>query len=237
MAVARKYNLKVLEDAAQALGGEYKGKKLGTIGDVGIFSFDYGKALTTGEGGMILTNNEEIYRRAREFSDHGHEQNPNFPRGEDTRRMWGLTYRMMELQGALGLAQFKKLDFILERQKENKKRIKDGIKNIARIEFRELPDQGGDAGDTLIFFLESREKASKFAKLLAAEGLGTKNLPDAINWHFAGTWNHIFSDCSLWPKSEEILRRAIAIPIFVKMDEEKINKVINTIHNIVKQLL
>jgi len=236
MAIAKRNNLKVLEDSAQLLGGTYKGKYLGTISDVGIFSFDYAKALTTGEGGMITTNDEEIYRKAREFSDHGHEQNPNFPRGEDTRRIWGTTYRMMELQGALGIAQFKKLDFILERQKENKKRIKEGIKNVSGIEFREIPDEEGDTGDTLIFFLENREKASKFAKLLSEQGLGTKNLPDAINWHFAGTWSHIFQDVSLWPKSEELLRRAIALPIMVKMEDEQINKIIKTVREISEKI-
>jgi len=71
---------------------------------------------------------------------------------------------------------------------------------------------------------------------LAKEGLGTKNLPDAINWHFAGTWTHIFSDCSLWPKSEDLLRRAIAIPIYVKMDENQINKVIKIIREIPEKI-
>ena len=236
MEIARKHNIPVLEDSAQALGGTYSGKYLGTVGEAGIYSLDFAKVITCGEGGVLVTDNKEIYLKAREYSDHGHECNPNVPRGEDTRRYWGFNYKMMELQGALGLAQLKKLDYILERQRENKKKIKEGIKDIKNIEFRELPDREGDAGDTLIFFVETREKASKFAKLLSEGGLGTKNLPDAINWHFAGTWNHIFSDCSLWPKSEEILRRAIAIPIMVKMDEEKISEIIEAIHKISNQI-
>ncbi len=232
MAIAKKHNLKVLEDAAQVFGATYKGKYLGTIGDAGIFSFDIGKALTTGEGGAVVTNNKDIYLRVKEYSDHGHECNPNFPRGEDTRSFWGQSYRMAEIQGAVGSAQMKKLDYILEKQRENKRRIKEGIKDIKNIEFRELPDEKGDDGDTLIFFVENKEKATHFAALLKGQGFGTKNLPDAIDWHFAGTWNHIFSDCSIWPKSEELLRRAIAIPIYVKMDDNQINKVIKVIHQI-----
>jgi 8-amino-3,8-dideoxy-alpha-D-manno-octulosonate transaminase len=230
--VAKKNNLSVLEDSCQALGGYYRGKYLGTIGNVGAYSLDIGKIITTGEGGILVTDNEDIYFKAREYADHGHEQNPNVPRGEDTRRYWGFNYKMTELQGAVGLAQLKKIEYILQKQRENKKQIKEGIKDIKNIEFRELPDEGGDAGDTLIFFLEDREKASQFAKLLKGKGLGTKNLPDAINWHFAGTWNHIFSNCHLWPKSEALLRRAIALPIMVDMSQEQINKIIQAVYEI-----
>ena len=238
MEIAKKHNLTVLEDSAQAFGGSYKGKYLGIIGEAGIYSLDIGKVITTGEGGVLVTDNEEIYLRAREYSDHGHEQNPNIPRGEDTRSYGGFNYKMTELQGAVGLAQLKKLDYILGKQREHKKQIKDGLKDIKNIEFRELPDTEGDAGDTLIFFVETKEKASKFAKFLSQKGLGTKNLPDAINWHFAGTWDHIFSQYdeykgkdlnNVWGKSNNLLRRAIAIPIFVKMDDNQKNKIINTI--------
>jgi 8-amino-3,8-dideoxy-alpha-D-manno-octulosonate transaminase len=245
MEIAKKHNIAVLEDSAQALGGTYKGKYLGTIGDVGIYSLDIGKVITTGEGGVLVTDNKNIYLKAREYSDHGHEYNPNLPRGEDTRSCWGFNYKMTELQGAVGLAQLKKLDYILKKQREHKKQIKEGVKDIKKIEFRELPDPAGDAGDTLIFFVESIKKASKFAKLLAEKKLGTKNLPDAINWHFAGTWNHIFSDCpeykgknlaNVWEKSNNLLRRAIAIPIMVKMDEEQIKKIINVIYEISEKI-
>jgi len=245
MEIAKKHNIAVLEDSAQALGGTYRGKYLGTIGDVGIYSLDIGKVITTGEGGVLVTDNKNIYLKAREYSDHGHECNPNLPRGKDTRSRWGFNYKMTELQGAVGLAQLKKLDYILKKQREHKKQIKKGIKDIKKIEFRELPDPAGDAGDTLIFFVESRKKAIKFAKLLAERKLGTKNLPDAINWHFAGTWDHIFSDypeykdknlANVWEKSNNFLRRAIAIPIMVKMDEEQIKKIINVIHEISEKI-
>ena len=245
MGIAKKHNIAVLEDSAQALGGTYKEKSLGTIGEAGIYSLDIGKVITTGEGGVLVTDNKEIYLRAREYSDHGHEQNPDVPRGEDTRSYWGFNYKMTELQGAVGLAQLKKLDYILEKQRNHKKQIKEAIKDIKNIEFRELPDPEGDAGDTLIFFVETKEKASKFTKLLSDEGLGTKNLPDAINWHFAGTWDHIFSQydeykgkdlTNVWKQSDEILRRAIAIPIFVNMDESQINKITNAINECLKMI-
>jgi len=228
MAIAESRNIPVFEDSAQALGGTFGGRYLGTIGKAGIYSLDIGKIITTGEGGLLVTNDENIYLRAREYSDHGHENNPNFPRGEDTRSSWGFNYKATEFHGAVGQAQLKKLDFILQKQKENKRKIKEQIRGLKGLEFREIPDEAGDASDTLIFFLETKEKALDFARHLKGQGIGTKNLPDAINWHFAGTWNHIFGN-AVFPQSENLLRRAVAIPVMVNMPEEQIQKIVSAI--------
>jgi len=245
MSIAREHDIPVLEDAAQTVGGTYKGKYLGAIGDIGIFSFDYGKPLTTGEGGMCVTNNESLFLTARAYSDHGHEQNPNLPRGRDTRQIGGLNFRMMELEGAIGLAQLRKLDYIVKRLRENNKKVKRGIEDLPGIEFREVPDPKGEVGDSLIFFLESRKAAEKFAELFRKEGYNTKNLPDAIDWHFVGTWGHIFRSYGrykgkdlekLWGKSADLLRRAIAIPILVKMGDDGINRLTNTIRETLKKI-
>lgn len=241
LAIAKEHNIAVLEDNAQSCGGEYGGVKLGALGDVGIFSFDFGKTMTTGEGGMIITNNESIFKKAREYSDHGHELNPKFPRGEDTRSRSGFNYKVTELMGAIGLAQLKKLDYVIKCQRENKARIKEGIKNIPEIEFREIPNPEGEIADTLTFFLKNREKAKKFVKMWLGKGFVTKNLPDAINWHFAGTWDHIFCRydeykgkdlTKVWEKSNELLRRAVALFIFVKMEKTEISKITNAIQEI-----
>ncbi|GAJ14306.1 unnamed protein product, partial [marine sediment metagenome] len=118
--VAKKNNLLVLEDNAQGCGGSYRGKKLGTFGDMGIFSFDYVKTITTGEGGMVLTDNKALYDRADEYHDHGHDHNPNVSRAMEGRSILGFNYRMGELQGALGLAQLGKLEYVIAEQKKNK---------------------------------------------------------------------------------------------------------------------
>ena len=244
--IAKENNIPVLEDSAQGFGATYKGKNLGTIGDAGIYSFDIGKVITTGEGGAVVTNNEDVYLRAREYSDHGHECNPDFPRGKDTRTSWGFNYKIMELQGAIGLAQLKKLDYILAKQREHKEAIEQGIKDIKGIEFRTIPNPQGDASDTMIFFLDTKEKAEQFAENLAKQGVGTKNLPDALDWHFAGTWSHIFNDFAeykgknleeIWSKSSDILRRAIAIPILVNATNEQIDKTIAAIKQAGKEQL
>lgn len=234
LAVARERGIPVVEDACQALGATYKGKALGTLGLCGTYSLDVGKIITTGEGGVLVTDDERVYRKALEYSDHGHECNPAKPRGEDTRTIWGFNYKANELQGAVGLAQLQKLDHILERQRRNKKALKAALSGLPGVEFRELPDAAGDAGDTLIFFLEARSRASAVAKGLAAKGVGTKNLPDAVDWHYAGTWTHIFSAMpehagkdleQVWPQSTGLLRRAIALPIMVQMSDARISEV------------
>ncbi|MBP7088037.1 MAG: DegT/DnrJ/EryC1/StrS family aminotransferase [Candidatus Omnitrophica bacterium] len=245
LAIAKKHKISVLEDSAQALGATYQGKFLGTIAQAGIYSLDIGKVITTGEGGILVTDDEKIYLKAREYSDHGHECNPNLPRGEDTRSIWGFNYKVTELQGAVGLAQLKKLDFILKKQKDNKRQIKEEISNISSIEFREIPNPDGDAADTLIFFIDSKERAKSFAKKLAERGIGTKNLPDAINWHFAGTWGHIFYICpkykgkdleKVWNQSTNYLRRAVALPIMVNMSQEQIKKIIQAVKEIFQEV-
>jgi len=243
LSIAKEHHIPVFEDSAQALGATYKGKYLGTIGSAGIYSTDIGKVITTGEGGILVTDDEQIYQRAKEYSDHGHENNPSYPRGEDTRTSWGFNYKVSELSAAVGLAQLKKLDYILKKQKENKSYIKDKLSTLVNISFREIPNPEGEAGDTLIFFLKDQKQASMVVKQLVENGIGTKNLPDALNWHFAGTWNHIFYSYPefkgkdlerIWEKSSSFLRRAIAIPIMVNMSKKQLNFISNTLVKILK---
>ena len=92
--ICRRHNLFLIEDTAWGCGGSLNNKSLGTWGDVGTFSFDFAKTMTTGEGGMVVFNQEEHYLRAAAWHDHGHENNPSVPRWEDTRTSSGFNYRM-----------------------------------------------------------------------------------------------------------------------------------------------
>lgn len=241
-AVAQKKNITVLEDSCQACGSSYKGKKTGTIGAMGAFSFDYVKTLTTGEGGMVVTNDKKLYDLACYYHDHGHEHNPEVPRGEDSHSITGFNYRMNELQGAIGIVQLGRLNFVLNEQRRNKARIKKAIADLRGIEFRDQPDPEGDGGDTLAFFLPDEKTAATFNAYLAKEKIDTKILPSAMNWHFVGNWNHIIQYCppyrlDAWPKSEALLKRAIALPISVKMSEEQINRVIEGVRKAARATL
>jgi len=245
MNIAKQHKLPVLEDACEAFGATYHNQALGTIGTIGAFSFDFGKTITTGEGGMIVTNDEDLYRRAREYADHGHEQNPNFPRGKDTRQRGGFNYRMMELQGAYGLAQLKKLTPAIAKQRQSKARLKNMIKDVPGITFRQLSDQDGEAGDTLIFFFGKAFQAEQFVRAWQAKGFGTKNVPDAIDWHYAGTWDQLLPQypryqgkplSEFWPHATDLLSRSVALPIMLKFDDTKLTTLAAAVHEIIRSL-
>jgi len=233
MKIAKKHGLFVVEDACQATGGTYKGKMLGAIGDIGTFSFDYGKNITTGEGGMVVSNNDGLAAKAFWFTDHGHHNDPKFSRATDTRSTWGMNYRMDELHGAVGLPQLRKLDLILRTQRNNKAKLRDMLSEIKGMEFRKHNDAEGEIGDYLVFYLASEKKARAVLEALLKIGVETKNLPSAIEWHFAGMWDHMLPQISddyknlkvLWKKSRALLNRAIAIGISLKMTEDQMQKI------------
>jgi len=236
--LCRRHGLVLIEDAAQALGGRYRGELLGTIGDIGSFSFDAGKTLHTGEGGIVITDDEELYNRAAEFSDHGHMHVDGLPRGRDPRRVRGLNYRMSELTAAVGVAQVKRMEEILERSRRNKRMVKEQIIHLPGLAFRKFHDEEGAQGDTLIFSLENRQAALSFEAVLMERGIGTKILPEAFEWHFAGSWGHLLPDYEryrernlddLWPATRALLERSICLNIPVLLDEEKATQLVQGI--------
>lgn len=242
MTVAGKKNIPVLEDSCQACGSGYRGRKTGTLGALGTYSFDYVKTLTTGEGGMVVTNDKKLYDLACDYHDHGHEHNPELPRGEDSHKITGFNYRMTEIQGAMGQVQLDRLDFVLAEQRKNKGEIKKAIGQIPRIEFRDLPDPEGDGADTLAFFLPDGRTARAFNDFLAKAKIDTKILPSAMNWHFSGNWSHMIQylpphRTEAWPKSEALLKRAIALPISVRMSEDQKSRVIEGVLKAAKEIL
>ena len=220
MKLSKEKNLKILEDNCESLGAKFDGKYLGTIGNVGAFSFDFGKVITTGEGGMVTTNNQKIDKYAREYHDHGHENNPNFPRGKDTKTIYGFNYRMTELQGAIGKIQLDKLDFII---KNNKLRYEALLNSMGKnFNLRKIPKNSETIFDTLIFFEENENLRNKIVQHLKKQGFGTKNLPDAIEWHCASFWDHALTKDQInkTKKTQDILNKAIAIPIWLKKNVE-----------------
>lgn len=254
---ARKHKLLVLEDNAQGCGANFKGKKLGSFGDMGCFSFDYVKTVTTGEGGMVITNNKDLYHRAEWYHDHGHDHNPKVSRALEGRTILGFNYRMNELQGALGLAQLRKLDYICSEQRKNKKIIKDALAQVPGVQFRKLPDPEGDSATFLAFNLPEEGVALKYQKLLAAEGVDTVCYKNNL-WHYVPNWEHFlarstaiskkypFADPSYKgkieysrasiPYAEDILGRTLVIQIMVKMGQEKLDSIRKAIGKAAKKM-
>jgi len=237
--VCNQRNIRIIEDVAWGCGGNIYGKKLGTFGDVGCFSFDYAKTITTGEGGMLIFNTKSLYLKASAWHDHGHENNPTVPRWEDTRTSSGFNYRMSELQAAVGIAQLLKIEKIIKLQRTNRDLIWNEIKDLPGIFERKMPSGSFDTADALVFLTNSKSTALSFRQSLFEEGIYTKILPEAISWHYAGEWTHMKSlvernskNGSLtFPESEKILSRAVSIPINLKMNDAFPRKIARILRN------
>ena len=169
--ISKKYKIPILEDNCEAIGAKYNNKYLGTIGDAGILSFDQGKMIATGEGGMILTNYKEIDDYCRQYHDHGHENNPKFPRGRDTHKIYGFNYRMTELQAAVGKVQLNKLNNMLIENKNRAKKLNDIL--INKFQFRSIPKNSVPTWDTVIINVDNLEYREKIIKILNTDGFGT----------------------------------------------------------------
>ena len=226
--ICRQKNLVLIEDTAWGCGGNLQGKPLGTWGDVGTFSFDFAKTMTTGEGGMVVFRDEDVWEKAAAWHDHGHENNPAVPRWEDTRASSGFNYRMMELQGAVGIAQLKKLSGVVEAQRCNRDGLWQAISDLPGIQPRAVPQGSYETADALVFLVPDNQAALRCRQELLAAGLATKILPEAFTWHFAGTWKHMPELVAAhggnldtaFPKSHAILSRAVSLPVGVNMAED-----------------
>lgn len=196
-AICEKHDLLLLEDACQAIGGTFHGKKLGTIGHAGTFSFDFVKTITCGEGGVVLTNDETLYTNADHYSDHGHDHIGN-DRGAEDHPFLGYNYRISELHAAVGLGQIRKLDQILATQKEHNAIIKAALEPIKGISFRRIPDPEGDNASFLSFFLPTEDLARKAHKALLENGLGGNFYWFDNNWHYIKKWSHLKNATSLF---------------------------------------
>lgn len=189
-AICDKHNIILLEDACQATGGSYKGKYLGTIGQVGALSFDSVKTISCGEGGAILTNNENIYTNAHQYSDHGHDH-IGLDRGAESHPIMGSNYRISELNAAVGVAQWAKLDKILAIQRKNKKVLKDALAQYTEVSFRKLPDESGDNAGFLTLIMPTEARAVEVVKALGDAGIPAIFYWYANNWHYLKNWQHI----------------------------------------------
>ena len=189
MRIKERHGLKMVEDVAQACGASYHGKKLGTFGEAGVFSFDFWKVITTGGGGMIVSPDTELYRRCVHYHDHGHEvYRQNEDLGE--RPLIGLNFRMEELEGALGLAQLAKLDYIVTTMRRNAARVWDGIKDIDLFSGRDIPDPAGDIGNGITIIMKRAEHAKAFFEKMSQQGIEVEWLWES-GWHNYNKWKQL----------------------------------------------
>jgi 8-amino-3,8-dideoxy-alpha-D-manno-octulosonate transaminase len=188
-ALCERRGVVLVEDAAQAVGASFEGRALGSIGRVGAYSFDYVKTMTCGEGGAVVTHDAGIHDLVQAFTDHGHDHRGK-DRGADLHPIMGLNFRISELHAAVGLAQLRKLDLILERQRKVKGVLKEGLRGLEGLSFREVPDPAGDSGTFLSFFLPTEGEAREASKALGAAGVDGCFYWYDNNWHYHRRWEH-----------------------------------------------
>jgi dTDP-4-amino-4,6-dideoxygalactose transaminase len=217
LALADKHGLTVIEDACQAGGGSYRGRRLGTLGRIGAFSLNVFKTITAGDGGAVVTDDTELYYRAFAAHDQGHlPLRTGVEVGE--RSLLGVNFRMNELTGAVALAQLRKLDGIVATLREKKARFKSRIAGIPGMRFRALPDPEGDCATLCTVIFDDAARAAR-----VAERLGTTTV-DKSGWHVYANMEHVLrwlrergrpSGKGAYPRTDDILSRSINLSVGV----------------------
>jgi len=258
-AIARRHGLKVIEDTAQADGASYKGRRLGSIGDVGCYSLQFNKIITSGEGGMVITGDEEVWKRAVMFHDVIGGLRNDFPAQEI---LWGVNFRMPELLAAVALVQLHRLDGLLEAMRARKRMLKVGSEEVAQrkgVTFQESADPEGDAAVALIFFVDSPASAERVSEALEAEQIGNFVMyhPDRADYHVYPHWTPIIEQrtwtqrggpwrwarrevrysVDMCPRTLELLSRAIHLDVNPLLTNEDVEETIEGLNRVLNTLL
>ena len=253
--ICKEHHLILLEDACQSIGGTYKGKHLGTIGDAGTFSFDFVKTITCAEGGVVMTNNKDIYIKSDGYTDHGHDH-LGADRGADLHPFIGYNFRISELHAAVGLAQIRKLDTFLSIQRKNYAKLKNMLQQIPEVSFRVVPDESGDSCTFLSWFLPTEELMKAFVAEMKAQNILAGNFYwYANNWHYIKQWQHLQQATTLnnlnaeqkaallklsaqdFSASDEVMSRCISTAISLLWTEEQIKEKGEKMVNAIKKVL
>jgi dTDP-4-amino-4,6-dideoxygalactose transaminase len=258
LAIARRHGLQVLEDCAQANGGSYRGRPLGSLGHAGAFSLQQFKIITAGEGGAMTTDDTVVHERAACYHDAAYAM---WRRLEDRPvgipPFLGENYRMSELNGALALAQLGKRAGILARLRAIKRRFRSGIADLPGIRLQDVPDPDGDCGTSLVFFAGSSGRAKDIAAGLRAQGMSAgslfdKGIPDRhVYYHwdyimerrtpdaYGSPWTGGERPCQveyrpgMCPATDDLLARTVSIPFTQVMSDAHVESCIRAVHLVV----
>ena len=257
MPIAEKHGLKVVEDCAQANGATYHGQEVGTFGDAGAFSLQFNKIITSGEGGMVATNDKHIWERVAMFHDAGAISG----RHNIEELLWGVNFRMPEVLGAIALAQLHKLDGLLVAMRARKQMIKAGLADVmARkgLNFRKITDPDGDASICTILLMNSPEEADAVTKALRAENIGASRMyqRDRRDLHVYAHWTPILNktswggnaspwtmaqreieyDHDMCPRSLALLGRAVHLDVSPLLTNEDVEETVEGLNRVLNAL-
>jgi 8-amino-3,8-dideoxy-alpha-D-manno-octulosonate transaminase len=238
MQVVNEHNLILVEDAGQSFSSTYKGTATGLFGKAGSYSFDFFKIATAGEGGVLVTNDEQTYLTADAYSDHGHSHVGN-NRGMEPHPVLGFNYRIGELNAAVGLAQTRKVPQIKEMNRKHKAMFTEILSKTDGISFARLADPDGDSATFLNLLLPDTETAKRVVAGFNETGVGGFNYWYTNMYHFINQWDHLktmstasklpvevlgnqdYMNLDL-PKSQEVVGRLISFGIRCTWTEEEV---------------
>jgi perosamine synthetase len=240
--IAKKYGLKVLEDAAHSLPATYKGKKIGTISDVTCFSFYATKTLSTGEGGMICTNDDELAERCSIMRLHGINRDA-WKRYSESGSWYyevvapGFKYNFTDLQASLGLPQLKKVDYMWESRKRIAARYTKELKDLEAIELHTVKSDRESSWHLFPIRLHL-EKLNKTRAQIIEElrknniGVGVHFMPVHQHLYYSETFNLRDDD---YPVASSIFPRLLSLPIYPGMNEENVDRVISVLTDVLNR--
>lgn len=234
MVIAEEHNLVVIEDGAHSLGATYKGRKAGTTAHMTMFSFHPVKPITTAEGGIIVTDNEEYYKKLLNFRSHGIEQTPySAEKGGWYYEMTdlGYNYRMTDLQAALGVSQLKKIDAFIARRQEIAVKYTEAFKNIDGIIIPKQLAETASGWHLYMVQLENADRKRVFDTMrLANIGVHVHYIP--VYWH--PYYRELGYEKGLCPVAEGWYEKALTLPIHPGLTNVEIGEVIKTLKEVIK---
>ncbi len=241
-AIAKQHDLVVIEDVCQAAGATYRGRRLGTFGDVGAFSLQFNKIITTGEGGVMITDRDDLLDLALDVHDCAN----SVRRGVGLPKFAGYNFRASELTGAMARVQLGRLDGLLERMRANHTRLASQVGGLPGLELRRANDEDGDAGIALIAFADSAARAVEAVAALNAEGVLAIQIysPATPDLHVYPFWAPVLAalqatgadppDC---PRTLELLERAIHVDVSPLCEEQDLDEIAFAFEKVAKQVL
>ncbi len=239
--IAKNNKLIIIEDASHALGATYKDSKIGSISDMTIFSFHPVKHITTGEGGMITTNNREYYERLNLFRTHGITKNKDKLLNYDgpwyyEMQELGYNYRLTDFQCALGLSQLKKIDRIIQRRREIVKKYNSEFKDMPEIKIPQInPVDSNPAWH--IYMIQLSLERLKTDRREIFEALRAENIGVNVHYipvHLQPYYQKRFGYCpGDFPKAENYYSQAITLPVFPKMSDKAIDDVVVAVNKVI----